>query len=103
MKMKGLDMGTASQKSGHKSLLQVNQDRVDECKDRLVMKREWVHQRVGGFSMQHNAYLAISWGSKFKGKQKCTDWGINKTDKRTQKLRCSQSDTSISVSCITHN
>ena len=39
MKMKGLDMkGTASQKSGHKSLLQVNQDRVDECKDRLVMK-----------------------------------------------------------------
>ena len=30
--------GTASQKSGHKSLLQVNQDRVDECKDRLVMK-----------------------------------------------------------------
>ena len=51
--------------------------------------------------MQHNAYLAISWGSKFKGKQKCTDWGINKTDKRTQKLRCSQSDTSISISCIT--
>ena len=39
-------MGTASQKSGHKSLLQVNQDRVDECKDRLVMKREWVHQRM---------------------------------------------------------
>ena len=49
MKMKGLDIhmkGTASQKSGHKSLLQVNQDRVDECKDRLVMKREWVHQRM---------------------------------------------------------